>query len=203
LKVVLYARVSTDDHDQDPERQILKCRQYCELHNHTIIEIFKDYCTGDSEPFKREKGKHLLESDPDGIVIFSMDRLTRQHPVKVIQLLQDMKDRGVKVISITEPAFNMEHEMSEVMLYLITWFNNYFLKKLKRDIKSGMDRAREKGKTIGRPLAEFNRLRAYQLLFMESKSIRAVAKELGVPVATMYRFKRDATKDPQYFIKKP
>jgi DNA invertase Pin-like site-specific DNA recombinase len=132
-----------------------------------------------------------------------MDRLTRQHPVKVIQLLQDMKDRGVKVISITEPAFNMEHEMSEVMLYLITWFNNYFLKKLKRDIKSGMDRAREKGKTIGRPLAEFNRLRAYQLLFMESKSIRAVAKELGVPVATMYRFKRDATKDPQYFIKKP
>jgi len=71
--------------------------------------------------------------------------------VKVIHLIESLKTRGVKVISITEPAFNMENEMGEVMLYLMGWFNNYFLRKLKREIKSGMDKARAQGKIIGRP----------------------------------------------------
>ena len=71
-------------------------------------------------------------------------------------IVRNYVDGGVKVISITEPAFNMENEMGEVMLYLMGWFNNYFLRKLKRDIQSGMDKARAQGIVIGRPTAEFN-----------------------------------------------
>jgi putative DNA-invertase from lambdoid prophage Rac len=203
VRVVLYVRVRTDDKDQDPERQFLKCRQYCELHGHEIVGTYQDHETGDSDPFKREHGAHLLENDPEGIVIFSMDRLTRQHPVKVIQLIDYLKGRSIKVISITEPVFNMENEMGEVMLYLMGWFNNYFLRKLTRDIKSGMDKVRAQGKVIGRPEAGFNRYRAYQLLLVEGQSLRVVSKELGASPATLLRFKREAQADPSAFIKEP
>lgn len=201
MRIIIYARCSTDDKDQDPERQVIKCKQYCELHNHTIIDILQEHHSGDSDPFKRPIGQKILQSDPEGIIIYSMDRLTRQHPIKVIKMIQALKDRGIKIVSITEPAFNMESEFGEILLYLMSWFNNYFLKKLKRDIKSGMERAKLQGKKIGRSNVKFNKFRAAHLLFTERKSQRYVSTELGVSLATINRFKKVAGKDPGLFIK--
>jgi DNA invertase Pin-like site-specific DNA recombinase len=178
----------------------MKNKQYCELHEHEIIAEVVDYHTGDSDPLLREQGKHLLDKDPEGIVFFSMDRFTRQHPTKVFQMITRLKDQGVKIISITEPAFNMEGEFAEIIIFLITWFNNYFLIKLKRDIKSGMDRARQKGKQIGRKKATFNKVLAYKLLFTEHLSQREVARLLNTSLATINRFKRDTEKAPPTFI---
>jgi len=201
MKVILYARVSTDDKEQDPERQLIKCRQYCELHEHNIVAEIKEHCTGDSDPFMRTEGKKINDHDIQGLVVFSMDRLSRQHPVKVIQMINAMKDRGIKLVSITEPAFNMESEFSDIIIYIMGWFNNYFLKKLKRDIKSGMDRARAEGKQIGRSKVKFNQHRAYHLLFVKKKSQRFVSKELSVSLATINRFKKGVDQNPSSFIK--
>jgi DNA invertase Pin-like site-specific DNA recombinase len=164
MNVVVYARVSTDDKDQDPARQFLKCQQYCDIHEHIVIGQLDDSCSGDSDPFRRQGFIDLLKLNPQGIIIFSMDRLTRQHPVKVFQMIKRFKDLGIKIISITEPAFNMEGEFSEILLFMITWFNNYFLIKLKRDTKAGMERARLQGKVIGRSKVVFNHFRAEELL---------------------------------------
>lgn len=202
MKVILYARVSTDDKEQDPERQFLKCRQYCDLHNHEVIVEIKDYYTGDSDPFSRPEGCKMLNYNPEGIIVFSMDRFSRQHPIKVIQLMNNLKNQGIKLVSITEPAFNMESEFSEIIIYIMGWFNNYFLAKLKRDIKSGQEKARKEGKHIGRLKAEFNKLRAFELLFNEKKSQRVVSKDIGVSLATLNRFKRVCEKDGGFFINK-
>ena len=201
MKVIIYARCSTDDKEQNPERQIMKCKQYCELHNHTIVNTYIDMCTGDSEPFTRPEGQKMLKEHPQGIVIFSMDRFTRQHPIKVIQMIKSLKDRGIMIISITEPAFNMESDFSEVIMYLLTWVNNYFLTKLKRDVRAGMDRARAQGKQIGRTKVEFNKYRAYQLLFKEKKSLTQVNQELGVSRTTLYRFKKGIEQNPSLVYK--
>ena len=202
MKAVLYARVSTDDKDQKPDRQLLKLRQYSELHEHVIVDEIIDYDTGDTDPFKRENGKRLLDKNPDGILIFSMDRFTRQHPTKVFSMMTNLKDQNIKLVSITEPIFNMESEFAEVMIYLLTWWNNYYLKKLKRDIKSGMDRARAKGKQIGRTPATFNKEIAYTLLFNEKKSQREVAKLLNTSLATINRFKKGIEKNGGKYIPK-
>jgi putative DNA-invertase from lambdoid prophage Rac len=199
LKVKIYARVSTDDKDQDPTRQIKPCLNYCEVHNHQIIEVITEHHSGDTDPFTRPEGKRLLEDGTEGIISFSMDRLTREHPTKVFSMLARLKDQGVKIVSVTEPAFNMESEFAEVLIFLMTWWNNYFLKKLKRDIRSGMDKARSEGKHIGRAKAKFNQYRAHQLL-AEGKSQREVAKELGVGVATINRFKRVTGQNPGLYI---
>lgn len=202
MRVVIYARVSTDDKDQDPERQVLKCRQYCELHNHEIIRVVNDYVSGDSNPLERKGFGKVLETEAEAVIIYSIDRLSRQHPSKVLRLLQTLKDRGVKTISITEPAFNMEGELSELIQYLLAWFNNYFLVSLKRNVKSGIERARKQGKQIGRAPVVFNKYRAYELLFNEGLSQRVVAKELNVSLATINRFKKVAEKDPSLYINK-
>ena len=190
MKVVIYARVSTDDKEQDPERQKMKCEQYCELHNHQVFAYAHDYCSGDTNPFDRDSFAFLLRTKPEAIIVYEISRFSREHPSKVMRRLQELKDRGIKTISITEPAFNMEGEMSDLLQYIMTWFNNYYLTSLRRNVKSGIERARAKGKQIGRAPVDFNQRRAYHLLFIEKKSQRFVSKELDVSLATINRFKK-------------
>ena len=189
MKVVIYARVSTKDKDQNPERQKLSCNNYIDLHNHDLIGYEEEYITGDSNPLEREGFKRLLKLKPEGIVIYEISRFSREHPSKVLRRLQELKDKGIKIISITEPAFNMEGDMADLLQYIMTWFNNYYLTNLKRNIKSGQERARARGKQIGRSKAKFNERRAYHLLFNENKSQREVAKEVNTSLATINRFK--------------
>jgi len=199
MKVAIYARVSTDDKDQNPERQLIRCKDYCELHDHQILGAFQEHISGDTSPFQRKAFCQMMELQPQGIVIFSIDRLTRQHPNKVMLLLQQFKDQGVIIISITEPVFNMESAFAEPLLYLLSWWNNYFLIKLKEDIKSGLERARKQGKTLGRPKVRFNQYRAYELLINQNKTLTEVSEELGTSRATLHRFKKVCEKNPSLY----
>ena len=189
MKVAIYRRVSTDDKDQDPKRQILKCKQYCELHNHEIVYDIEESHKGDSSPASRPGFQKIDLKKIDGIVVYSIDRFTRQHPNKVMNMLNYYKSAGILIISVTEPIFNMESDFAEPMQYFMSWWNNYFLKKLSNDVKSGLDRARSQGKKLGRPKQKIN---YYQVMRMRNDSnnpmsIRAIAKELGVPHARVQR----------------
>ena len=201
MKIAIYARVSTDDKEQNPERQRLSCEKYAELHNHSIIGYAEDKISGDTNPFDREGFKNIIKTNPEGILIFEISRFSREHPIKVMRRLQDLKNRGIKTISITEQAFNMEGEMSDLIQYIMSWFNNYYLSNLKKNVKSGLDRARKQGKILGRPKSKFNQYRAYHLLFNEKKSLQEVSKILGTSKATLFRFKKVAEKDRSLFIK--
>lgn len=200
MRVCIYARVSTDDKEQNPERQRMQCLRYCELHSHEVIGYHYDYVSGDSNPFDRVGFRELIKDKPDAIIVYEISRFSREHPGKVLRRLSELKDRGIKTVSITEPAFNMDGEMSELLQYIMSWFNNYYLTNLRRNVKSGIERARKEGKQIGKPPAKFNKHRAYHLLFVDKMSQRNVSKELGVSAATINRFKKVCQKDPSLFI---
>jgi len=187
MNVLIYARVSTDDKEQNPDRQLMKCRQYCELHDHTIVAELVDYHTGDSPLFERPEGRKIQNMNVDGIVFNSMDRLTRQHPNKMMLLLQYLKDSGITPVSATEPAFNLESDFSEVILYIMAYFNNYYLKELKKNVKSGLDRARKEGKTLGRPKNKVNLYAVAREASKEGASVSSVASALGVSRSSAYR----------------
>ena len=203
MKVALYARVSTDDKEQDPERQFMQLRKYVELHQHECLGEYQDKISGDTPPVSREGFNALMVVKPEGVIVYQIDRLSREHPSKVLRFLGEMKDKGIAIISITEPAFNMDGEFADLIRYIITWFNNWYLANLKRNVKTGIEKARAQGKQIGRKKAEFNKFRAYELLTNEKKSQRFVSKELGVSLATINRFKKVIEKEPSLFINKP
>ena len=165
----------------------MKCRQYCELHDHEIVAELVDYFTGDSSLFERPEGCKIKEMKVDGIVFNSMDRLTRQHPNKMMLLLQYLKDSGITPISATEPAFNLESDFAEVILYIMAYFNNYYLKELKKNVKSGLDRARKEGKTLGRPKNKVNLYAVAREASKEGASVSSVASALGVSRSSAYR----------------
>lgn len=202
MRVAIYARVSTNDKNQNPKRQILACKNYCDLNNHQVIGTFEDYISGNTQPIIRHGFGELMKTKPEAIVVFSIDRLSRQHPSKIMHLLNQYKQAGILIISVNEPVFNMETPFAEPLQYILTWWNNYFLEKLRIDIKSGLERAKKRGKTLGRPKTKFNQYRAYKLLFEDKKTLTEVRNELGVSRSTLHRFKKVAEKNPNLFINK-
>ena len=202
MRVAIYARVSTDDKDQDPERQIIVGRQYADLHDHVVALVVVEHHTGNSNPFNRpEFMKILSDNSIEGTIVVTIDRLSREHPNKLMNRLNQFKSINHKIISVREPIFNMESDFAEPMQYFLTWWNNQFLKKLSQDTKEGIERARRQGKQIGRAKVKFNQFRAYELLFVQKLSQRVVSKELGVSLATLNRFKKGVEKNPDLFIK--
>lgn len=186
MKAAIYTRVSTDDKEQNPERQMIKCKQYCELHNHEVVYSIKENHKGDSPPNSRPEFQKIDLKKVDAIIVYSIDRLTRQHPNKVMNMLNYYKNSGVLIISVTEPIFNMESDFSEPMQYFMTWWNNYFLKKLSNDVKSGLDRAKAQGKKLGRPKKKFNK---YEVLRRrnQGESYRQIATAMNLSLADVQR----------------
>ena len=196
MKVALYARVSTDDKGQDPEVQFMRCRDYCKYHNHEIVAEYKDEgITGDSLIWERPAGLQLKETldsgKAKGLVIFSVDRYSRQDPVKVLQQIEYLEQQGIKFISVTEPVFDMSGEFSQPIRYFLTWFSNYFLLQHQKKVKGGMDKARVKGtksgKAIGRPkLAGWHRNRILELR-SQNFSMRKIAQELDLSLGIVHK----------------
>jgi len=199
---IIYVRVSTDDHDQSPERQVPDCRRYCEDHNLDVLEVVKEHVSGSTDPWTRPKLSQALEEHrPRHIVFQELDRWSRQHPQKVLKNFKEAKKRGVKLVSATQPMFNMDSEQGDLLLYIAGWFNNWYLKQMKKKIKSGMEQARREGKSIGRPTAKFNKHRAFHLLYNEGKSCAEVAEEVNASKTTVWRFKKGVEKNPESYIK--
>jgi DNA invertase Pin-like site-specific DNA recombinase len=100
--------------------------------------------------------------------------------------LQDLKNKGIKTISITEQAFNMDGEFSDLLQYIMTWFNNYYLSNLKSNIKSGLERAKKNGKKLGRPKKQVNH---YEVMRLKNQglSLRQIAKETGMSLGMVQR----------------
>lgn len=193
MKVAIYCRVSTDDKGQDPQVQLEKCKSYCNLQGHDVVESFIDEgITGDSFYYDRPSGSKLdvliQKGKIEGIVCFSIDRFSRQNPMKILPLLNSLRSKGIVFLSVTEPIFNMESEFAEPMRYMLAWFSSYFLVQHKKKVNAGLDKARQfgtkSGKAIGKPRkADYDLIRTR---FNDLHSVSAVARELNVSKGSVH-----------------
>lgn len=115
MDVIIYNRISTDNKDQDPESNLNKSKEFCKYNNHKVIKIILDKgVSGKTYYYDREQGQeidqikeiYLKKNKALGLVVFSVDRFTRQHPVKALNVIQDLKENGVSLFSATEKQFN-------------------------------------------------------------------------------------------------
>lgn len=102
MKVVIYARVSTDT--QELEQQIESCRRFCEMKGYEIIEIVSEVGSG-KDFFNRPKFMEMLsklrEGKYEGIVCFRFDRLGRNIR-ECITFFEEMETKGIQIFSISE-----------------------------------------------------------------------------------------------------
>lgn len=154
MKVALYARVSTNDRDQNPETQLRPLREHARtLADIDVVGEFVDRASADDLRGRRA-WRHLLEAalkrDVDLIVVWRLDRAFRS-VVDGATTLQTLRSAGCGIRSLQELWIDTTTPIGEAMYHITLAWAQLEKRQLTERVKAGMDRARAEGKSLGRP----------------------------------------------------
>ncbi|MEY4529172.1 MAG: hypothetical protein RL768_2891 [Nitrospirota bacterium] len=189
-KVVLYARVSTVNHGQTVENQLLVLREVCARNGWTIVKEITDQVSGakgrDGRPGFDELFTMVHRRDCDLVAAWSIDRLGRSLSA-LIAFMNELSATRIdlyvhqQAVNTTTPAGRM--------VFSIFGAIGEFERELCRDrIRAGLVRAKSQGKRLGRPTNVTEGVKqTVKTLRHEGWSLHRIARELKIGVGTTSR----------------
>lgn len=198
MRVAIYARVSTSD--QDADNQLAQLRTWCVVAGHAVVAEFIDHgISGAKGADKRPRLSEMLlaahRRDFDILLVWAIDRLTREGMVKTVGYMQQLAASGVAFHSYTEPALCSDNEMvRDILLAVMASLARAERQKISERTKAGLNWVRahgsKSGRAIGRPtIASHIRNRIKQLADERpSMTANAIGKMLKCDPKTVKKY---------------
>ena len=151
-RVALYARVSTDT--QTTQNQLLQLRAVAERHGWVIVAEFVDHgVSGAKGRLERQQFDALLRGvarrEFDMIAAWSVDRLGRSLQ-DLLSFLMELQSKRVDLY-LHQQALDTSTPMGKAMFQLCGVFAELERSIIQERVRAGLERARAKGTTLGRP----------------------------------------------------
>lgn len=153
VRVVLYARVSTEEQSEEGhsiDAQIRLCRELCARKGWTIVGEYVDAGISGTTVNRPEFQKMLRAARGSGgarsfdiIVVHKLDRFSRSLVDTLVTLTELSRD-GVSFCSASED-FDFTTPIGKVLLALLAAFAQYFIDNLKAETKKGKKERAFKG----------------------------------------------------------
>jgi DNA invertase Pin-like site-specific DNA recombinase len=189
-KVAIYARVSTDS--QSSENQLMELRAVAKQRGWDIVEEYIDEAISgakgrDKRPAFDKLQKDAVRGGFDCVAAWSVDRLGRSLQ-DLVAFLGEIRSCGVDLylhqqgLDTSTPAGNAMFQMCGV-------FAEYERAMIAERVKTGLAKARSRGRVGGRPkISKQIESRIIGLRLNNPKlGIMKIAKEVGVGVGTAQR----------------
>jgi len=156
MKVVIYARVSTNS--QDYKRQTEELLEFSQARNYEVVKIFEEKISGGKINEERPQLMKMIDfiksNKIDKILCWELSRLGRNtiEVLKTIQLLNE------NCISLYIKNHNIEtlndkceiNPMSQFLIQILTSVSEMEKTQIRQRIKSGYDSFRKNGGKVGR-----------------------------------------------------
>lgn len=180
MKVLIYARCSTDESKQDVSNQIDVCKKFCEGQGWKEYEVFQEYESaygGKSRKVFNDALERIRLKQFDILMVYMLDRFSRDVPTKTVADLHKIVEvYGCRFISIKE-GIDSSQDMWQIVMMIFAYMANSFSKMLGIRVREGINRKKKEGTyTGGRPpkrdrvdIAEVKRL------YSETQSFRKTA----------------------------
>ncbi len=187
VNVAIYARVSTSD--QTCALQLRELRSYVKARGWKLAGEYVD--TGWSGAKASRPQLDRLMGDArnrkvDCICVWKLDRWGRS-VANLVGSLNELHALGVRWIATTQGLDTDESSpVGRLLVHILASVAEFERALAQERIKSGLAAAAAKGVHCGRPHKVFHRDRAVELR-AQGTSWRAIARELGVPQATVRR----------------
>ena len=85
------------------------------------------------------------------VLVWALDRLSREGSAAILNLVNNFKLYGVKVISYQEIWTEAPGEIGEILYAIAGWVAKMESQRRSERTKAGLTRARAQGKCLGRP----------------------------------------------------
>jgi DNA invertase Pin-like site-specific DNA recombinase len=157
MKAALYARISTDDHDQNINTQVQLLRKIAQERGYEIYREYLDEGWSGSDPGRpamRQLRKDARARRFDLIMTQSDDRLWRDAR-QSLQFVYEVMELGIGIFLVNQ-GFDLSDPNGMTQYEISAVFSSHFRRQNSKKVKDGLARARAEGKSIGRPRAEFD-----------------------------------------------
>jgi len=183
MKAAAYLRVSTLEQDVANQRPSV-----LELAKRNELELVREYAENVSARGARPQFDKLLRDARAGkfraVVVWSLDRFGRSMHGNVLALLE-LDQIGVRVLSVREPWLDSSGPTRSLLIAIFSWVAEQERLQISSRTVAGMERARARGRHVGRPAAYVNQTKLRELA-AQGNSVRAIARALGMPRSTVY-----------------
>jgi DNA invertase Pin-like site-specific DNA recombinase len=193
-RIAIYARVSTQDRGQDPENQLLQLRAWCAVAGHQLLGEYVDYVSGGKGANKRRFAAMMEDAHRrqfDVVLVWALDRLSREGMVPTIGHLQRLASYGVAFHSYTEPMLSTDNELvRDIVLAVMASLAKVECQKTSDRTKAGLQRARANGKRLDRtPFSAFSREKL-RMVLDAGATWHAASRATGIPYSTVKKHAR-------------
>ena len=150
MKVAIYVRVSTDN--QEVDNQLIQLREYCQKSNYEIFKEYIDIISGkeNSRPSYDLMFRYAHRKLFDLVLFWDLSRFSRAGTLFTLQKLKELENLGIDWESYREPYFKSVGQFKDVVLSIISTVAKIEREKISERTKAGLERARKKGKPIGK-----------------------------------------------------
>lgn len=178
MKTIAYARIST--HHQQLDAQISALQKY------GYDKIYMEQESG--RKTKRVQLNLALSSlEPgDTFIIFKLDRLSRgtKH---LLELMDFFSEHNINFVSI-QNNIDTGTPMGKFFFTIMSAFAEMEADLIRERVISGLDAAKERGVTLGRPPKNINKSQVIQQFLETNLSISKIAELNSVSRPTVYRY---------------
>lgn len=175
-----YARDSTREQTIDA--------QVAELRAAGCTRIFIDHGVSSRIADREDWGRLLDYARPgDTIKVRRLDRLAGTQRL-MIETLHDLDDRGLNIVSLTEPLIDTTTPMGKALYGVVAVFAQLRVDTIRENTRLGLEHARSQGRIGGRPTVMTpERIAAAQLMRGDRQSYEQIGRVLGVGATTVRR----------------
>ena len=185
MKTAIYARVSTGN-GQSPQMQLRELRSYCKRRGWPIVREFVDVGVSGAKEKRPELDKLLAAAQRrhiDAVVVWRFDRFARSVTF-LLRTLEHFHALGISFVSLSE-QIDTSTPSGRLVFTVLAAVAELERSLIGERVRAGLRNALAKGRRLGRPpkAVDFTRVKA---LRARGTSWRAVGRELGVSVATVF-----------------
>ena len=192
MRIAIYTRVSTERQSHDS--QLAELHDYCRRRGWTNVTEYRDVISG--ARFTRQ-GLDRLMADVrrrlDVVVCSKLDRLGRSLP-HLAQLVAELTAHGVALVCTSQGIdTSNDNPAGRLQLGVLMAVAEFEREIIRERVNAGLRAAKARGVRLGRPATNDVHSEAVRRLLAEGKGIRAIARALGVPVASVHKLARQGT----------
>jgi DNA invertase Pin-like site-specific DNA recombinase len=151
-RTALYARVSTNNGQQDPEMQLRELREYAAHRDLTITAEYVDQGVSGAKESRPSLNRLMIDARQrkiDCVLVWKLDRFARSLK-HLVNALAEFEALGVAFVSLRD-NLDLSTPSGRLMFQIIGAMAEFERALIQERVKAGLRNARAKGKQLGRP----------------------------------------------------
>ncbi|WP_340083819.1 recombinase family protein [Siminovitchia sp. FSL H7-0308] len=180
-RIIGYVRVSTDG--QDEALQVDALNKYAKDSGKALVLYVDKVSSRKTRPQLNEALKAMTKGDI--FAVYKLDRLARS--TKELYTHTDvMKEQGVEFVSLTD-KLDTTTAGGKALFGILAVFAEFERDIISERTRAGLDAAKRRGRTGGRPALDNKTKRQVIALYEAGESATDIAKEYGIGRSTIYK----------------